>query len=161
MDDLGKQVEHLARRVQALEDELAIHRLIVRYGLAVDTGDAEGAAGVFTEDTVYDVDGPLLMRGRDGVRGMVRGPRHQAMLPNCAHQIGPAVVELRGDDAVATGYSRVYVRRPGGIDIYRVSFNRWELERRGGEWLIARRTTRLLGHEEAATLFRRPTPERA
>jgi uncharacterized protein (TIGR02246 family) len=154
MEDLRRQMEGLARRVQALEDELAIHRLIVRYGLGIDTGDAEQAAGVFTEDAVYDVDGPLLMNGRQGVRDMVRGPRHQAMLPNCAHQIGPAVVELAGDRAVATGYSRVYVRRPAGIEIYRVSFNRWELERRGGEWLIARRTTRLLGHEEAQRVFR-------
>jgi uncharacterized protein (TIGR02246 family) len=155
MEDLRRQVDGLARRVQALEDELAIHRLIVRYGLGVDTGDAERAAGVFTEDAVYDVDGPLLMNGRQGVRDMVRGPRHQAMLPNCAHQIGPAVVELAGDRAVATGYSRVYVRRPAGIEIYRVSFNRWELERRDGEWLIARRTTRLLGHEEAQRVFQR------
>jgi hypothetical protein len=133
MEDIRRQLDDLARRVRALEDELAIHRLIVRYGLGVDTGDAD--------------------RGRQGVRDMVRGPRHQAMLPNCAHQIGPAVVELHGDRAVATGYSRVYVRRPAGIEIYRVSFNRWELERRDGEWLVARRTTRLLGHEEAQRVF--------
>ena len=154
MDDLRQAVADLTRRVRVLEDELAIHRLIVRYGLAVDTGDADGAAALFTEDTVYDVDGPLLMNGRQGVRDMVRGPRHQAMLPNCAHQIGPAAVEVSGDRAVATGYSRVYVRKDDGIRIYRVSFNRWELERRDGEWQIARRTTRLVGHEDAAALFR-------
>jgi hypothetical protein len=154
MDDLEKTVADLARRVQVLEDELAIHRQIVRYGLAVDVGDEDGAAAVFTEDAVYDVDGPLLMRGRAGVRDMVRGPRHQAMLPRCAHQIGPAVVQLDGDRATATGYSRVYVRREAAIEIYRVSFNRWELERRDGEWLIARRTTRLLGDAEARALFR-------
>jgi uncharacterized protein (TIGR02246 family) len=153
MDDLRQQVADLARRVRALEDELAIHRQIVRYGFAVDRGDADAAAGLFTEDTVYDVDGPLRMEGRDGVRAMVRGPRHQAMLPRCAHQIGPAVVEVDGDRATARGYSRVYVRRDGGIEIYRVSFNRWELERRDGEWLVARRTTRLLGHAEAQGLF--------
>src|SRR5436190_7463483 len=68
MDDLRQQVAALARRVQALENELAVHRQIVRYGFAVDTGDADGAAALFTEDAVYDVDGPLLMRGRDGVR---------------------------------------------------------------------------------------------
>lgn len=151
--DLEGRVEELVRRVQALEDELAIHRLIVRYGLAVDTGDAERAAELFTEDTVYDVDGPLRMEGREAVRAMVRGARHQAMLPNCAHQIGPAIVELDGDRAVATGYSRVYLRKNAGIEIYRVSFNRWELERRAGEWQIARRTTRLLGHDEARALF--------
>ena len=153
MDDLVRMVGELARRVQALEDELAIHRLIVRYGLAVDIGDADGAAAVFTEDAVYDVDGPLYMEGRAAVRAMVRGPRHQAMLPDCAHQIGPAVVELAGDGAVATGYSRVYVRRPGGIEIYRVSFNRWQLTRNPDGWRIARRTTRLLGDAEAAALF--------
>ena len=154
MDDLRATVEVLARRVRALEDELAIHRLIVRYGLAVDSGDPDGAAACFTADAVYDVDGPLLMQGREGVRGMVCGPRHQAMLPDCAHQIGPAVVTLAGERAVATGYSRVYLRRDGQIGIYRVSFNRWELERRDGEWLIALRTTRLLGHAQAAALFR-------
>jgi uncharacterized protein (TIGR02246 family) len=150
---LEEQVAALARRVQALEDELAIHRLIVRYGLAVDVGDADGSAAVFTEDGVYDVDGPLLMQGREAVRAMVRGPRHQAMLPNCAHQIGPAVVELDGDRAVATGYSRVYVRRGDAFGIYRVSLNRWELARRDVGWQIVRRTTRLLGHEEARALF--------
>src|SRR5438093_12384154 len=77
MDDLRQQVAALARRVQALEDELAVRRQIVRYGFAVDTGDADGAAALFTEDAVYDVDGPLLMRGRDGVRAMVRGPRSE------------------------------------------------------------------------------------
>jgi hypothetical protein len=156
MNDLEQTVADLVRRVRALEDELAIHRQIVRSGLAVDAGDADGAAAVFAEDAVYDVDGPLLMDGRAGVRAMVAGPRHQAMLPDCAHQIGPAVVELDGDRATAVGYSRVYLRREGGIGIYRVSFNRWELERRAGEWLIARRTTRLLGHADARRLFVRP-----
>jgi uncharacterized protein (TIGR02246 family) len=152
MDDLGTRLEHLTRRVQALEDELAIHRLIVRYGLAVDIGDADAAAAVYTEDTVYDVD-VGVMRGRAGVREMILGPRHQGMVGNCAHQIGPAVVEVDGDRAVATGYSRVYLRQEESIGIYRVSFNRWELERRDGEWLIARRTTRLLGHDEAKKVF--------
>ena len=89
MGDLHETVAALARRVQALEDELAIHRLIVRYGLAVDIGDADGAADVFTEDGVYDVD-VGLMRGRKAVAAMVRGERHQSMVGRCAHQIGPA-----------------------------------------------------------------------
>ena len=155
MTELSEQVADLARRVRALEDELAIHRQIVRYGFAVDAGDADDAAALFTPDTVYDVDGPLRMEGRDGVRAMVNGPRHRAMLPSCAHQIGPAVVRLSGDRAVALGYSRVYLRSDADdeIGIYRVSLNRWELERRDGVWTITRRLTRLLGHAEAKAIF--------
>ena len=152
MEHLGKQLDDLARRVQALEDELAIHRVIMRYGLAVDIGDADGAADTFTEDTVYDVD-VGVMRGRDGVRAMVRSERHQNMVGHCAHQIGPAVVEVRGDHAVATGYSRVYLHKDGAIQVYRVSLNHWQLERRNGQWQIAHRTTRLLGHAEARRVF--------
>src|SRR6185369_9567386 len=97
MQTLDETVAALARRVTRLEDELAIHRLIVRYGLAVDTGDAEGSAAVFTEDGVYDVD-VGRMEGREAVRAMVRGPRHQEMVGHCAHQIGPAVVTVDGPD---------------------------------------------------------------
>ena len=152
MSELERIVSDLAQRVARLEDELAIHRLIVRYGLAVDVGDADRAAGVFTEDGVYDVD-VGVMRGRAEVANMVRGERHQSMVGHCAHQIGPAVVQVDGSRAVATGYSRVYLDADGGPRIYRVSFNRWELEKRDGEWLIARRTTRILGHEEARAIF--------
>lgn len=152
MDTLEKRVDDLTRRVHALEDELAIHRLIVQYGLAVDVGAADRAAAVFTEDAVYDVD-VGVMRGRQAVRDMVLGARHQSMVGRCAHQIGPAVVELDGDRAIASGYSRVYLQEENSIRIYRVSFNRWELERRAGRWLIARRTTRLLGHEEVTRVF--------
>jgi uncharacterized protein (TIGR02246 family) len=152
MEDLRRQLDDLNRRVQALEDELAIHRVIVRYGLAVDSGDADAAASTFTEDTVYDVD-VGVMRGRDGVRQMVRSERHQNMVGHCAHQIGPAVVEIQGDRAVATGYSRVYLHNHGAIQVYRVSLNHWQFERRNGRWQIAHRTTRLLGHAEARGVF--------
>src|SRR5438093_13439046 len=82
MDDLRQQVAALARRVQALENELAVHRQIVRYGFAVDTGDADGAAALFAEDAFYDVDGPLLLQGRDGASDTKRGPLAEP--PRCA-----------------------------------------------------------------------------
>jgi uncharacterized protein (TIGR02246 family) len=148
MANLTQRLDELARRVQALEDELAIHRLIVRYGLAVDVGDADAAAATFAPDGIYDVD-VGVMRGREAVAAMVRGDRHQAMIGRCAHQIGPAVVEVDGDRATAVGYSRVYLANEGGVDVYRVSTNRWRLERRGGAWAIVHRATRVLGHKES------------
>jgi hypothetical protein len=151
-DDVTERLAALERRLQTVEDELAIHRLIVRYGLAVDTGDAERTAAVFAADGVYDAD-VRLMRGRNDVADMVRSDRHQGMVGRCAHQIGPAVVRVDGDRATAIGYSRVYLRGDDGIAIYRVSMNRWELDRVGDGWLIARRVTRILGHDEATGIF--------
>ncbi len=154
MTDLEQTVASLVARVERLEDELAIHKVIVRYGLGVDIGEAQHAASVFTPDGVYDVD-VGRMEGRDAVSSMVRGARYQCMVGHCAHQMGPVVVE-RGSDgrALATGYSRVYLQTPAGTHVYRVSFNRWELVKQAGEWLVARRTTRVLGNDEAPAVFR-------
>jgi ketosteroid isomerase-like protein len=151
--ELSERVADLERRLQAVEDELAIHKLIVGYGLAVDTGDAPRTAALFAEDGVYDAD-VRLMRGRAEVADMVRSARHQGMVGRCAHQIGPAVVTVDGDRAEARGYSRVYLQGDDGLAIYRVSFNRWQLERRAGAWTIVHRLTRLLGHDEARAVFR-------
>lgn len=155
MADVEARLEALERRVAVLEDELAIHHLIVSYGFAVDTGDAEATGELFAEDGIYDVDGDLIMRGRAQVKAMVRGQRHQALLPNCAHTIGPAVVHVDGDGAVATAYSRIYRRHGEDPTLWRLSFNRFELARRLGRWQIVRRTTRLLGHAEAQALLGR------
>jgi uncharacterized protein (TIGR02246 family) len=154
MPTLEETVTALAGRVERLEDELAIHRLLVRYGLGVDAGDPERAAAVFTEDGVYDVD-VGLMEGREAVRAMVRGRRHQEMVGHCAHQIGPAVVTVESAArATAVGYSRVYLETRAGTHVYRVSLNTWDLVKRDGAWQIARRTTRVLGHPEAPDLLR-------
>jgi uncharacterized protein (TIGR02246 family) len=141
MNDLEQTVASLAARVERLEDELAIRNVIVRYGFAVDVGDAQHAAGVFTPDGVYDVD-VGRMEGRDAVAAMVRGARHQSMVGHCAHQMGPLIVE-RGNDgcAIVTGYSRVYLQTHAGTHVYRVSCNRWELVKEDGAWLVAHRTT--------------------
>ena len=154
MADLEQTVASLVARVERLEDELAIHKVIVRYGLGVDIGDAEHAAGVFTPDGIYDVD-VGRMEGRAAVAAMIRGARHQAMVGHCAHQMGPLVIEREsGGRAVASGYSRVYLHTAAGTHVYRVSLNRWELVKEGAEWLVARRATRVLGHDEAPAVFR-------
>lgn len=57
MADTTHDLESLARRVQSLEDERAIHRTLVRYGFAVDSNDADALVDLYTDDTVIEVDG--------------------------------------------------------------------------------------------------------
>ena len=160
MTDLADLVRQLEARVRALEDELAIHRLIVHYGLSADAGEAEATAAVFAPEGVYDTD-VGVMTGREEVAAMIRSPAHQTMVGHCAHQVGPAVVRVTGDRAEALGYSRVYLSTRAGTHIYRVSVNRWELERRPDGWAIQKRITRRLGHDEALPLLRSGVTENA
>jgi uncharacterized protein (TIGR02246 family) len=157
--DLEAQLGRLAARVTALEDELAIHRLLVRYGFCADTGDAEAAASLFTEDAEVFVDGVVAGRGRDAARDVVNSAAHQAQLPRTTHEVGPFAVTVDGDTATATGYSFLHLREDEGYSVRRISFNRWELRREAGGWLIASRHTALLdGSERPHALLRRDLP---
>ncbi len=153
VDDLAAKLTALDARVRALEDELAITRTVVEYGFAVDSGDARATGTLYTEDTVFDVDGGFVMQGRDQVEAMVLGKGHQSLLPNCAHTIGPVVVRPDGDTAVAVGYSRIYHRRGDDFVLFRIGCNRWELVRSASGWIIAARTTRVLGSEESQAVL--------
>lgn len=153
MSDLEARLAALEARVRVLEDAVELQDIMVRYGPSVDSGDADATAELFAEDGVYDAEGPGPMVGADGVRDMVNGATHQGLLPNCAHTIGPATLRLEGDRATATGYSRVYLREGEAFRLWRVAANRWEFERRGGEWKVARRVNRLIGSEDAREIF--------
>jgi uncharacterized protein (TIGR02246 family) len=153
MANVESRLAELEKRVKQLEDELEIHRVIVAYGPAVDTADAERTAALYTEDTMYDVDDRADMPGRKGIRAMVKGAGHQSLLPNCAHTIGPAFVKVAGDTAVAIGYSRIYRRIGDDYQLFRLSFNRWRMVRRDGRWQIAHRKTTKLGDPGAHQVF--------
>lgn len=58
--------------LQELQDRAAIQSLIVRYGTALDTLDADGYAGVFTQDAELDVAGNVR-KGRQEIRQIVTG----------------------------------------------------------------------------------------
>ena len=165
-DSIEEQVRKLNERMQRLEDESAIHRLIVRYGLAVDAGEPEAAMELFTKDTLYEVRNPgaglgedpgqtLIMRGRAAVGEMVRSEDHQKLLPNAAHTIGPAVVHVEGDQATATGYTRIYHREKDDFRMLRMAVNHWELVKQEGRWWVHRRYSQILGGTDVQDLMRK------
>jgi uncharacterized protein (TIGR02246 family) len=151
---LDDMVAWLAARVTALEDELAITRLLTSYGFAVDGDDAEGCADIYTDDAVVTIDGATRLAGRAEVRTIVTCDAHQGILPGCAHVMGPFAVQVDGDRAVATGYATVFVAADGDRQIWRQSYSRWELTRTMAGWRVATRDTWAVGRPEGQQIVR-------
>ena len=153
-------IDDLAARLRRLEDERDIARLIASYGPAVDAGDADAAATLWASDGVYDVDG-RRMQGRAGVHAMVNSSAHQHLVAKgCCHFLGPCVVTVNGDTAIAVCESLVLIRDDRddgdgtGYRVWRCTANHFALERIDGQWRIGIRTSRLLdGGPEARALL--------
>ncbi|MHA3020674.1 nuclear transport factor 2 family protein [Mycobacterium sp. BMJ-28] len=144
-------------RLRRLEDERDVARVVASYGPSVDAGDADNAARLWALDGTYDVEG-WRMTGRHGVHEMVSSHGHQKLVTGgCCHFLGPAVVTIDGDTAVAVCESLVLVRRhdadPDDVDLYsvwRATANHFVLDRVDGRWQITTRTSRVLNGDSYA-----------
>ena len=148
----------LERRLVRVEDELAITRMIASYGPLVDAGEAQAVASLWAEDGSYDVEG-WQMRSREDVEAMVRSEGHQHLIAGgCAHFLGPAYVQVEGDEAVAVFESVLVRHRDGEFSVRRAGANQVRLRRSKQDprrWEIVERTTRALtGTQEARDLLR-------
>lgn len=144
----------LEMRLARIEDERAIERLIASYGPLVDAGEADATAALWAADGTYDVEG-WHMGSRDDVAAMVRSDAHRGLIRRgCCHFLGPAVVTVDGDEAVAVCESVLLVRRDDGYVAARAGANHFRLCRADGRWEITARTTRALdGSAEPLTLL--------
>ena len=149
-----ERLAELERRLQRVEDERAIERLIASYGPLVDAGEADSAAQLWAADGTYDVEG-WPMRSREDVAAMVRSDEHQGLIGRGAcHFLGPAVVTVDGDDAVAVCESVLVIHRGEGFTVWRAGANHFRLRRIDGRWQIVARITRTLdGKAEARELL--------
>ena len=150
-------LDDLAARLRRLEDDRDIRQLIASYGPAVDAGDPDAAARLWATDGVYDVDG-WRMESRADVHAMVASAAHQSLVTKgCCHFLGPSVVTVTGDSAVAVCESLVLVRDDRDVQGYRVwraTANHFALRRNDDQWQITARTSRLLdGSPEAHALL--------
>jgi ketosteroid isomerase-like protein len=143
--------DSLETRLRILEDKEAIRELIAHYGPLADSGDSEGVAALWAEDGSYAVGGMAAANGRAAIAGLIDGETHrQLMRSGCAHLLGPVAIELDGDVAIARGHSVVFRYINAGFEVWRVSSNRWELERGSEGWLVRRRVNAPLDGSEAA-----------
>ncbi len=171
MSDTDTRLAALETRLNDLEDQIALYQLMSAYGPLVDSGDAEATAALWVEDGVYDWGGgPKPVSGeaavKEGAAGaaysqaaiadMVRGPFHQEIIHGGAgHVIGLPHIQLKGDTAIATSYSRLYRRDGENFRVWRVGANRWEFVRTADGWRVKNRVNRVLnGGEEPRQLLR-------
>ncbi|KPM52348.1 hypothetical protein ACG83_28585 [Frankia sp. R43] len=141
IDDLRAVVEKLAARVHALEDQVEIMQLVAQYGPAVDSGSAEAAAALWTEDGTFDAVPHLRMRGRGDIVDMVEGG-HQSLIRNgCGHVLTVPHIVVDGDEATGRSYA-LNIRWDAGADrfwVARVSANTWRWARTAQGWRITER----------------------
>jgi len=141
-DDLRATVEALAARVRALEDQVEIMQLVAQYGPAADSGAAEAAAGLWTDDGIFDVAGNFELRGREAIAGMLGGPGHQGLIANgAAHVLTVPHIVIEGDEATGRSYA-LNIRWDAAASRFlvgRVSANTWRWTRTGQGWRVAER----------------------
>jgi ketosteroid isomerase-like protein len=158
MDDnaLDARVAALEARVQYLEDHLAVLRLVNCWGPAVDTGNGEAAASLFSDDAILESDLSYLT-GPAAINAMVYGEGHQSLVRDgSAHIPAFPIVTIEGDRARATGYTRVYRHTDDGYEVWRVSANHWQFLRTADGWRVTRRTNHVIdGGPEAKELLAR------
>jgi ketosteroid isomerase-like protein len=154
--DTEHRLRALEERVALLEDQLALYRLVSTYGPAVDTGSGNEAAELWAEDGAYEFDTSRL-DGPEGISAMVAGETHQGLIhQGCAHVLALPVLTVDGDEAHATGYSRVYRHVGDGYEVWRVSANHWRFRRTPDGWRVTHRVNRTLdGSPEARAILRR------
>jgi SnoaL-like domain len=161
LDDLRATVDALAARVRRLEDHLEITQLVAQYGPAVDSGSADAAAALWTDDGGFDAVPYLQMRGHDDIAGMVRGGGHQSLILNgCGHVLTVPHVVVHGDEAEGRSYA-LNLRWDAEADrfwIARVSANTWRWVRTGEGWRIADRVNANLDGTAAHREMLAPEP---
>lgn len=143
-------------RLCAVEDELSILRLLASYGPLVDSGCAEEAAELWTENGVYEPGGVGAMTGRRAIASLYRMERHRELVARGSmHHTAMPTITLDGDRAEAVGYSFVAENAGDAFSLWRASINRWLLRRTGDGWRIVERRNRVLdGSEESLALLR-------
>jgi hypothetical protein len=151
------RIATLENRLQALEDQLAVCRLVSTWGPAADTGNGQAAAAIWTDDAVLETETGQL-EGAAAIGAMIDGDgQGQLVARGCAHVHSFPLVSIQGDRASATNYGRVYLHSDAGYELWRVSVNNWEFRRTTDGWRVSGRRVHVIdGGSEARDLLGQP-----
>lgn len=133
--------ESLSARVQRVEDQLAIQRVLVDYAAYLDGRDYASYAALFTPDGEWN-NGGGSHKGQVAIRQMLESVMGPAGSPNLAnyHIITNPRVDLDGDRATATSRYVFVMRGPDGQPVPSLAgVYHDQFVRQGGMWKIKRR----------------------
>jgi uncharacterized protein (TIGR02246 family) len=154
---------------QRLQDKLDIQTLIVRYGTALDTLDADAYAGVFTTDAELDVAGNVR-KGRQQIREIVTGLQRTrdenkakgTSSPALYHVISNTAIEIlnNGEARHRSYWQTVRVGPNNQVTVGAIGQYEDVIVKRDGQWLIRSRkiTPFTDGNTAPAVQAARPTP---
>jgi uncharacterized protein (TIGR02246 family) len=130
------------RRLQRVEDKLAIERVINEYAAALDARDIETYVALFAKNGEW-INGSLVRKGEDEIRALVVGlwrSSPAAAVPNQTFEIvSNPEIEVDGDRATVRS-RHLLMRNPEGAP-RPVLAGRYEdeLVREDGKWKFLRR----------------------
>lgn len=135
------KVRSFAARLQVVEDDIAIRRLLVDYAAFLDSRDYDRYAALFAPDGTWSSTGGSY-EGRGAIRRMLENMLGPAGQPNHAnyHIITNPRIDITGDRATATSrYLFVMRARDGSPTPSLAGIYRDDLVRQNGRWAIRRR----------------------
>jgi ketosteroid isomerase-like protein len=149
----------LAARIQAIEDYIAIEKVLMRYAAALNTNDPDTYVSLFTADATFelrrDVDEPPFIGpfvGREALRKQWF-PDHDPTDAGIGRKFGPMrhvttnyEIDVDGDTATVRAFFMEVVSNGANVPpgsnpptIHAMGRYEDELVRQDGQWLFARR----------------------
>lgn len=133
----------IEQRLQRVEDELAIRRVLVDYSATQDAHDYAGYAALFARDGEW-VNGQTVHKGREAILKMLvelyGAPPPGYVNSESYHITSNAQIDLHGDRATVRSRHLLVMRGSGGAPTPALA-GRYEDEfiREDGKWKILRR----------------------
>jgi uncharacterized protein (TIGR02246 family) len=128
-------------RLRAVEDELALKRLVNNYMSIADRQDWKGWSELFTESGIFDVPGTgQALNGRSEIHEVTR-ERLAGAFQSTQHYISNLNVEINGDTASAMGdliFVAVADRNKPERHLLLGGRYKWSFARVGDQWQVAR-----------------------
>jgi uncharacterized protein (TIGR02246 family) len=121
------------------EDVLAIQQVIASYCQAIDSGDGDAVAELFTDDASLGVGLPDPFVGKEVIREMGGGV--STMVPGVRHVTTNVVIDGDGDTASARSYVQVFTTVGGPEQTRLVASGIYvdALRKDGGKWRFVSR----------------------